>query len=988
MRTNAPSPLPAMAGVVLLAGVAPLLTHVLIDRASDGIFIAERLHEAVELAGTCIALGVASLLLLRERQERDRSHLLWMVAALVAMGLVDGTHAISEPGEPWSWLRHGATLVGGLLFGLIWLPVPESVRRHRRRMVGVVVAAAVTGSLLVRFGTEWLPAPWTTRADGHTVYTNAVTIVNLFGGIGFLSGSLFFLNRYRRRPEREQEDLVFAANALLFSVAAISFGYSKLWEADWWAWHAFRLMAFLVVVGTAYRTVRNLDRAARRSRRELEDLVYERTRALESQRSRFQAVFDSAGDATIVSDPAGSGSVLTANRAACRLFGYTAREFVGLDRASIMDMEDPNLARAVSDREEQGEGAAEVVYIRRDGTGFIGEFRSALFSDPEVGSLAVTTIRDVTDRRRDEECTRVLQDITSAFSAALTQEQVIRVIVDRGVPAVGAVAGILGVLTEDETALEILASAGTSREPGSRIPLEPVSAIADIVRSGRTFLFSSWSAYEAAYPASAASAAKHVAEYLGLGLKSAMGAPLRAGDRVFGALLFGFDVAVEFTATDSAFIGAIAAQTAIAFERARLYEETQRSAAELRESDRRKTEFMALLSHELRNPLAPIRNSLSVLDRAEPGSEHARHAIAVIERQTGQLTRLVDDLLDITRVTRNKISLQRQTLELNELVRRTVEDHRGLFEEMGLHLTAHAPAGPVWIDADWSRIAQVVGNLLQNAARFTPRGGSVRVSVSAESPSPGGAEPPGTAILSVRDTGIGMEPEMIARLFQPFMQADHSLDRKHGGLGLGLAVSKGLIELHGGEIRVTSEGTGRGTEAVVRLPLLAGPAVAAPRSERSRPAPRRRVLIIEDNRDAATSLRLLLQLEGHEVVAAHTGPEGLALAGVFRPEILLCDIGLPEMDGYEVARAFRADAALQDVVLVALTGYGLPEDARRASDAGFHAHLTKPPRFEQLRQVLATTAPWSPRPGSATSGPTPVSARPPAPSDHRTSPAS
>jgi two-component system CheB/CheR fusion protein len=377
----------------------------------------------------------------------------------------------------------------------------------------------------------------------------------------------------------------------------------------------------------------------------------------------------------------------------------------------------------------------------------------------------------------------------------------------------------------------------------------------------------------------------------------------------------------------------------------------QEAGEVLREMDRNKNQFFAVLSHELRNPLAPITNSLFILDHAVPGGEQARRAQAVIGRQVGQLARLVDDLLDVTRMSRDKLKLQRTRLDLNQLVRQTLADHRPQFEknEVGIE---HSPAPkPMFVDGDWNRLTQVVGNLLQNAAKFTGPGGHIRVSVSTDSETK-------WATIRVADTGVGMAPEMLARLFEPFAQADTTLDRSKGGLGLGLALSKGLVELHGGAITAHSAGVGQGAEFVVRLPLALDEIVSDEPVRSRTPASggRRRVLIIEDNIDAADSLREALQFNEYEVEVAYTGPSGIAKSRVYKPEVVLCDIGLPGMDGFEVARSFRADGALKDTRLVALSGYALPEDLQRAREAGFDQHLAKPPSMETLQEALAGTS--------------------------------
>ncbi|MBI5508655.1 MAG: PAS domain S-box protein [Deltaproteobacteria bacterium] len=383
-------------------------------------------------------------------------------------------------------------------------------------------------------------------------------------------------------------------------------------------------------------------------------------------------------------------------------------------------------------------------------------------------------------------------------------------------------------------------------------------------------------------------------------------------------------------------------------------EELRTSEARLREADRYKNGFLAALSHELRNPLAPIRNSLFILERAASGGEQAKRAHAVIDRQVAHMGRLIDDLLDVTRVSRGKVQLQREKMELGDLVRRTVEDHRQSFIGAGVKLDSKLSTEAMWLTADATRIAQVVGNLLGNAVKFTPRGGRVELTL----------EPQGAAaLLRIRDSGVGMSQAVVERLFQPFMQAEETLDRSRCGLGLGLALVKGLVEIHGGTVAARSGGPGQGAEFSILLPLEAAPEKAA-RPQRPQPVSQRRVLVIEDNVDAADSLKEALELMGHEVAVAYDGPAGLAAARELQPEVLLCDVGLPSMDGYEVARAFRADEALKRTFLVALTGHALPEDLQRAAEAGFERHVAKPPALEKLEQLLAAAPQRSSHDGS------------------------
>jgi PAS domain S-box-containing protein len=363
----------------------------------------------------------------------------------------------------------------------------------------------------------------------------------------------------------------------------------------------------------------------------------------------------------------------------------------------------------------------------------------------------------------------------------------------------------------------------------------------------------------------------------------------------------------------------------------------------LREEDRRKAEFLAVLSHELRNPLAPIRNSIYLLERGAPGTKLATHAVEVIRRQTEHLTRLIDDLLDVTRISRGKIVLKRTRVDLRDIVRRTTDDLRSLFMQAGVDLHVDDAAGSVWIAADPTRITQVLGNLLQNAVKFTPAGGSATVTLAAKD---------GQAELRVRDTGAGMERGTIERMFEPFVQAEMTLARTKGGLGLGLPLVKGLAELHGGAVEAHSEGLGRGTEFVVRLPLAEIGAETGRERRDAAGARPRTVLVVEDNLDAGQTLAEILELQGHHARVARDGRSGLKLAREMHPDVVLCDIGLPDIDGYEVARELRCDETLRGTRLVALSGYAQPEDQQRARDAGFDAHVAKPPDIDELAKLL------------------------------------
>jgi PAS domain S-box-containing protein len=379
----------------------------------------------------------------------------------------------------------------------------------------------------------------------------------------------------------------------------------------------------------------------------------------------------------------------------------------------------------------------------------------------------------------------------------------------------------------------------------------------------------------------------------------------------------------------------------------------QREAEEaLREADRKKDEFISILAHELRNPLAPARTALEILRRTGPPEPRLMRAREVITRQLTHMARLIDDLLDVSRIARGKLLLQKERCDLVTVSRQTVEDYRPGLEAAGLELTFSADgAAPIIVDADPIRLAQMIGNLLHNSGRFTEAGGRVMVRVRADEAGRSGQ-------VEVEDTGVGISAEMLARLFDPFSQASQDLARSKGGLGLGLALTRGLAELHGGTVRAESEGLGRGARFTLEIPVSASPRPdVAGRPEGAGQGRALSVLVVEDNADAAETLAEVLQLDGHRVRVALDGVRGLALARESAPEVVISDLGLPgALDGYALARALRREAALGACVLVALSGYASEEERRRAFEAGFDHHLAKPPDLELLSRILAEAA--------------------------------
>lgn len=381
--------------------------------------------------------------------------------------------------------------------------------------------------------------------------------------------------------------------------------------------------------------------------------------------------------------------------------------------------------------------------------------------------------------------------------------------------------------------------------------------------------------------------------------------------------------------------------------------EIKRAEQALREADRRKDEFLAMLAHELRNPLGPIRNGVSLLRKMGDDRRALSRIQDMIERQSTHMARIVDDLLDVSRITRGKILLQREALDLDELVRATAHDYATQFQQKGVALTVVTQEIPVYVLGDRTRITQSIGNLLHNAQKFTYSGGTTQVTLTDD-----GQE----ATITVADSGIGMDAVTLERLFVPFAQADNSLERSTGGLGLGLSLVQGLIKLHGGSVTADSAGIGRGSTLRIRLPLILVDPPAAVRAEQASQKTMQKILIIEDNADAAESLQLLLSLSGHAVDVASSGPAALKLLETESPDIIICDIGLPGgMSGYEVAKAVRACERFSRTFMVALTGYGQPDDQRAALAAGFDVHLTKPVDPDKLESLLNATRNPTPR---------------------------
>ncbi|WP_437681765.1 hybrid sensor histidine kinase/response regulator [Sorangium sp. So ce131] len=417
--------------------------------------------------------------------------------------------------------------------------------------------------------------------------------------------------------------------------------------------------------------------------------------------------------------------------------------------------------------------------------------------------------------------------------------------------------------------------------------------------------------------------------------------PSPAGPRCFHSWL-----GPELSASGS--VETVCAITRDVTEQKELEKELRRRMEELAAADRRKDEFLATLAHELRNPLAPLRNGLELLRLGASDPAASERARAMMERQVAHMVRLIDDLLDVSRITRGKLRLRRERVELASVVQSAIEASRPLIDASRHALTVDVPPGPIHLDVDPTRLAQVLSNLLTNAAKYTDPGGRIRLSVERQG---------GEVVIAVRDTGIGIAAEHVPGLFQMFSQVSPALERSQGGLGIGLSLVRGLVELHGGRVAARSDGPGKGSEFSVRLPLAEERAPAAPPPGEAReasPSPSRcRVLVVDDNSDAADSLAMLLRVLGYAIEIAYDGRQAAEVAARFRPDVALLDIGLPKMNGYEVARYLREQPWGKELVLVALTGWGQQEDKQRATEAGFDVHLTKPVDPGAIKALLA-----------------------------------
>lgn len=679
--------------------------------------------------------------------------------------------------------------------------------------------------------------------------------------------------------------------------------------------------------------------------------ISDRKRGEEAQ-ARLAAIVESSDDA-IVSKTL-DGRITSWNRGAERLFGYTAEEIVGQSIKTLIPPERYDEEDLILSRLRRGERVEHFETVRIDKHGRRLDI-SVTISPMRDGSGRIVgaskVARDVTSRKqeermlvalKDELATQVsdlrrLHEMSTRLSATLDLRAILEEVLRTAVVIEGTDLGVLSLCEADEERLEIGASVG--------IDEESLKLIAGIPAGGGACGASFQERRRVVVEDTETDAVfqEHRDTARRAGFRAVHSTPLvtRQGKAV-GVLSTYFRRPHLSSEREMRLIDLCVRHAVDFIENARLY-------AQLREADERKDEFLAMLAHELRNPLAPISSALQILRLSDDVSPAVEHVREIMERQVNHMVRLVDDLLEVSRITRGKIELRKEPVSLVSIVGNAVETSRPLIEGGGHQLAITLAPDPMMLEADPVRLAQVVSNLLNNAAKYTEADGQIWLTATTED---------GQAVISVRDTGVGIPVEMLPRVFDMFAQVDRTLNRAQGGLGIGLTLARNLVQLHGGRIEARSKGLGQGSEFIVRLPLAAkavpltapAPIVAPSRA----PLPPRRVLVVDDTRAAAYTLGKLLERMGQQVHVAHDAAAALDTARSVRPEVVISDIAMPRMDGYELARRLRQEPGMDNLVLIASTGYGQDRDRDRAKAAGFDFHLVKPIGFQSLYDLLAS----------------------------------
>ncbi len=641
------------------------------------------------------------------------------------------------------------------------------------------------------------------------------------------------------------------------------------------------------------------------------------------------------------------GIIQSWNAAAERVFGYTAEQAVGRHISLIIPADRAAEEEQIVARIRAGEQVKhfDTVRVRNDGQPIPISLTISPIKDEAGRVIGASKIaRDITDRKLAEAAaaernrlTALRAEVSTALASDGDQRAVLQECTTALVRYLDVAFARIWTLNEAEGVLDLRASAGMYTHldgPHSRVKVGEFK-IGRIASSRQPHLTN-----DVPHDPNGSDQAWARRE----GLTAFAGYPLAVEGRVLGVVgMFARRPLPDEVLAD---LEPLANMIALYLDRRRVEEELRQVAAELSEADRRKNEFLATLAHELLNPLAPIRNGLQLIRLAGGEAATVEQARTMMERQLTQLVRLVDDLMDISRISRGKITFQKERVELAAVVNSAVESSRPLIEQQGHELTVMLPKQPVIIDADLTRLAQIFLNLLNNAAKYSDRGGHIWLTAERQ-----GSD----VVVSVRDTGIGIAADQLPRIFEMFSQVDRSLEKSQGGLGIGLTLVKRLVEMHGGSVEAHSEGPGKGSEFVVRLPVVVEASMPQEAGEPGEPAVPKsslRILIVDDNRDGADSLAMMLRIMGNDTQTAYDGQEGVRISDEFRPDVLLLDIGLPKLNGYEACRRIREQPWGKDIVLVAVTGWGQEDDRRRSQEAGFNFHMAKPVDTAALEELL------------------------------------
>jgi PAS domain S-box-containing protein len=663
----------------------------------------------------------------------------------------------------------------------------------------------------------------------------------------------------------------------------------------------------------------------------------------EETRLRLAAIVESSQDAIISADLA--GTITSWNRGAEALYGYSPEEIIGQPISLIIPPEHDYDFPVLMQRLRRGERVDhyETVRLCKDGRRVDVSLTVSPIRDAEGRLLGTSKVaRDITERKSEQDALKtqterlgLLWEAASVLLSAEDPDAMLHGVFAKVGPHLGADTYSNYMVNPDGDGLTLSSSEGVSAEVARQLAHpEFERAICDAVVDNRE-------------PFVAADIQQSDDSRLqlvkSLGIRAYACNPLLIGDSLLGTLSFSSRTKDQFDADEVAFIETISHYVTVAYERLRLLNQ-------LKDSDRRKDEFLATLAHELRNPLAPIRSAIKVLHLRGADNAEARWGREVIERQVRHLTRLIDDLLEISRITRNELELRKRCVELSEVINGAIEASRPLIEASGHELTVALPAEPVYLDGDLVRLAQVFLNLLNNAAKYTERGGRIWLTAQRDGD---------TVIVTVKDTGMGIAAEKLPHLFQMFYQVDRTLERSQGGLGIGLSLVRRLVEFHDGTVQARSAGVGTGSEFIVTLPVRLQEPERRPvqANDGGRNMATGRILVADDNRDSAESLSMFLRLNGNEVETVYDGVEAVEAAERFRPDVILLDIGMPRLNGEDACRQIRATSWGQDMMLVALTGWGQEEDRRRAVEAGFDAHLVKPVDPAEVMKLLAARRP-------------------------------